>query len=63
LDQEGDLGDDDGSFKGDISSLQAVLTNLPSGIMVNDLDKIAAPPSVVDHSPARYCIRLWNCVP
>jgi triacylglycerol lipase len=63
LDQEGDLGDDDGSFKGDISSLQVVLTNLPSGIMVDDLDKIAAPPSVVDHSPARYCIRLWNCVP
>jgi len=63
LDQEGDLGEDDGAFKGDISSLRAVLTNLPSCAPVGDLDRIAAPPSVVDHSPARYCIRLWNCVP
>jgi hypothetical protein len=21
-----------------------------------------APGGLVDHSPARYCIRLWNCV-
>jgi len=63
LDQDGDLGDDDGSFKGDISSLRAVLTKVSSQIPVADLNQIAAPPSVVDHSPARYCIRLWNCVP
>jgi hypothetical protein len=27
-----------------------------------DLAEIPAPPGLVDHSPARYCIRLWNCV-
>jgi hypothetical protein len=27
-----------------------------------DLAKVPAPPGLVDHSPSRYCIRLWNCV-
>ncbi len=26
------------------------------------LDRVPAPPGLVDHSPARYCMRLWDCV-
>jgi hypothetical protein len=59
---EGNLDTDDGSFKGDVESLRAAVAGLPSSIRVGDLDTIMAPPSVVDHSPARYCFRLWDCV-
>jgi len=61
--QEGDLGDDDGSLKGDIASLCSALAKPPSRIPAGGLLQMAAPPSVVDHSPARYCVRLWNCIP
>lgn len=58
----GDLDTDDGSFKGDIESLRLAIVGLPSSIKAGDLDHIPAPPSLVDHSPARYTFRLWDCV-
>ena len=58
----GDLESDDGSLKGDIESLRAAIVGLPRSIKVADLDNIDAPPSLVDHSPARYCFRLWYFV-
>lgn len=60
--ENGNLESDDGSFKGDVESLRAAVAGLPGSIRAGDLDTIMAPPSVVDHSPARYCFRLWDCV-
>ena len=58
---EGNLdNDDDASFRGDVESLRAAIVGLPQTIA--DLNQIDAPPSLVDHSPARYCFRLWDCV-
>jgi hypothetical protein len=62
FDENGILGQDDGSFKGDVESLRAAVMTLPSSIRIGELDTILAPLSVVDHSPARYCFRLWDCV-
>jgi len=59
---DGSLDTDDGSFKGDIESLRAAIAGLPSSIRFQNLDDVPAPPSLVDHSPARYCFRLWDCV-
>jgi hypothetical protein len=59
---DGDLDTDDSSFKGDIESLRAAIVGLPGSIKTGDQDNIPAPPSLVDHSPARYCFRLWDCV-
>lgn len=60
--EDGVLDRDDGSFKGDVMSLEAAVVGLPGCMKPGDLDKVDAPPSLVDHSPARYCFRLWDCV-
>jgi triacylglycerol lipase len=62
FDENGVLGQDDDSFKGDVAALRTAVIGLPASIRLGDLDQIPAPPSVVDHSPARYCFRLWDCV-
>jgi Lipase (class 3) len=62
FDDNGSLVPDSGSFKGDAGALQDGVTAFPSDFR-NVLDGTDAPPGLVDHSPARYCIRLWNCVP
>jgi hypothetical protein len=62
FDVDGTLDMDDGSFKGDIQSLKAAVVGLPPSLKLGNLDNIPAPPSLVDHSPARYCFRLWDCV-
>jgi hypothetical protein len=59
---DGDLDTDDSRFRGDVESLRAAVLSLPASIKAGDLDNIPAPPSLVDHSPARYCFRLWDCV-
>jgi hypothetical protein len=59
---DGDLDTDDSRFHGDVESLRAAVLGLPASIKTGDLANIPAPPSVVDHSPARYCFRLWDCV-
>jgi hypothetical protein len=63
FDQNGNLAIEDGddNVNVDIAALEAIFRGLPPDLRTG-LDQIAAPPSVVDHSPARYCIRLWNCV-
>jgi hypothetical protein len=62
FDDDGNLDTDDSTFKGDVASLRAAILGLPASIKSGDLDNIPAPPSVVDHSPARYCFRLWDIV-
>jgi len=59
---DGDLDTDDSRFHGDVESLRAAVLGLPGSVKTGNLDGIPAPPSVVDHSPARYCFRLWDCV-
>ena len=62
FDDDGNLDTEDSTFKGDVQSLQAAILGLPASIRARDLDNIPAPPSLVDHSPARYCLRLWDFV-
>jgi hypothetical protein len=62
FDTDGNLDTDDSTFKGDAESLKAAIFGLPASIKPGDLDNIKAPPSIVDHSPARYCFRLWDLV-
>jgi len=57
----GDLDTEDSTFHGDVESLQAAVLGLLGGVRAGDLT-VNAPASVVDHSPARYCFRLWDCV-
>lgn len=59
FDENGDLGTDDDSFKGDLAALSTAVTKFPKDFS-GGLEKIAAPPGVVDHSPARYCMLLWG---
>ena len=59
--EAGELAPDDGSFQGDERAFAAAIKGLPHDFSAG-LDKIDAPVGVRDHSPARYCIRLWNCV-
>ena len=61
FDKQGNLMEDDGSFKGDVDALRVSIEGLPRDLS-EGLDKIDAPEGVVDHSPARYCTRLWNLV-
>ena len=61
FDENGNLSEDNGSFRGDIAALATVFTRFSVDLSL-DLAKVPAPPGLVDHSPARYCIRLWNCV-
>jgi Lipase (class 3) len=62
FDDDGNLDNEDSTFKGDVQSLQAAILGLPASIKPGDLNNIPAPPSLVDHSPARYCFRLWDFV-
>jgi len=62
FDDNGNLGSDGDTFGGDIDALRAAVNGLPANLLTADLSQISAPPSVVDHSPARYCFRLWDCV-
>jgi hypothetical protein len=62
FDDDGNLDTEDSTFKGDVQSLQAAILGLPASIKPGDLNNIPAPPSLVDHSPARYCFRLWDFV-
>jgi triacylglycerol lipase len=61
FDANGNLDGDDGSFKGDAAALAVAVKGLHWDLST-DLSKVPAPDGLVDHSPARYCIRLWNCV-
>jgi hypothetical protein len=62
FDENGNLGSGDDTFDGDIESLRTAVNGLPEDLLAADLATIPAPHSVVDHSPARYCMRLWDCV-
>lgn len=46
---------------GDWADLAVVIRGLPRAGLVTDLNS-PAPAYLVDHSPAQYCIRLWNQV-
>ena len=60
FDENGVLGPDDSTFKGDCNALRAAVEGTVMDL--TKLDTTDAPMGVVDHSPARYCIRLWNCL-
>jgi hypothetical protein len=60
FDGEGNLKDAQEEFLGDANALRAAVEGLPPSLMDQSLN-CPAPPSVVDHSPARYCMRLWAC--
>jgi hypothetical protein len=60
--ENGDLDTGDDTFRGDIEALSTAVSGLPGSIALGNPDDIPAPPSLVDHSPARYCFRLWDCV-
>jgi Lipase (class 3) len=63
FDTQGVLSDDSGSFQGDVSALRVAIAGLPASLSAG-LATVNAPDGLVDHSPARYCIRLWNaCAP
>ena len=62
FDENGNLGSGDDTFGGDIEALRTAVNGLPKNLLDADLATIPAPHSVVDHSPARYCMRLWDCV-
>ena len=61
IDESGNLVEDDGSFRGDVNALKVALAGLP-GAGIIFFPNGQAPEGVVDHSPGRYCVRLWNCV-
>ena len=66
IDNDGDLSESTdcsiaAAFKGDVIALETAFQGVPSNPL-SGLDKIDAPPALVDHSPARYCVRLWNLV-
>jgi len=54
----------DGTLGGDLDVVERVIGGLPADVMGDwaKLDALPAPPGLVDHSPARYCMRLWDCV-
>jgi hypothetical protein len=58
---DGDLDTEDSRFQGDVDSLRAAVLGVLGNIRAGDLT-VNAPAGVVDHSPARYCFRLWDCV-
>jgi hypothetical protein len=62
FDENGNLSMGGDLFSGDLVALRAAVYGLPHSLQGLDLDTILAPPSVVDHSPARYCFRLWDCI-
>jgi Lipase (class 3) len=53
-----------GALAVDLGVLGSLAGGLPADLMADShkLDELPAPPGLVDHSPARYCVRLWNCV-
>jgi len=61
FDEEGRLDESKGGFLGDVSALATVFSRFTVNLTA-DLSKIPAAPGLVDHSAARYCIRLWNCL-
>lgn len=65
FDEAGWLDEEHGGTLGaDLAVLERVVGGLPADFMKDPekLDELAAPPGLVDHSPARYCMRLWDCV-
>ena len=66
IDENGNINLEAESFRIDIEALEKAVRGLPASLKASllreDASKIPAPPSVVDHSPARYCMRLWDCV-
>ncbi len=58
-----DVQDDD-KLDADLGVLERLIGGLPADLLADPkrLDDLPAPPGLVDHSPARYCKRLWDYV-
>lgn len=52
------------SLSADFGVLERLIKGLPADFVTHpqQLDDVPAPPGLVDHSPARYCMRLWDRV-
>ena len=61
FDEQGRLSEFQGSFLGDVAALATVFSRFTVRL-TDELAKLPAAPGLVDHSAARYCIRLWNCL-
>jgi pimeloyl-ACP methyl ester carboxylesterase len=47
----------------DLADMGRMVCSLPADIRTNVKQlNLPAPAGLVDHSPARYCMRLWDCV-
>ena len=67
FDAGGNLSPDTSTLNADLGALCDLLRTLPQTVNEAardgvDLNRVPAPASLVDHSPARYCFRLWDCV-
>ena len=62
FDEHGNLSRGGDDFKGDANALRTALEGMPATFRLDRITDTLAPPSVVDHSPGRYCFRLWDCV-
>jgi hypothetical protein len=60
FDEEGNLYTANSTFAGDCDALRPAVESV--AVDFSKLDSVEAPAGLVDHSPARYCIRLWNMV-
>ena len=56
--------ENEGTLAADLGVVERLVGGLPADLLGDPpkLDELPAPPGLVDHSPARYCVRLWNCV-
>ena len=56
--------ENEGTISDDFKVIMHAIHGLPADLHFHheELEQLPAPPGSVDHSPARYCIRLWNCV-
>ena len=69
FDAQGKLGKGDDTARADFSAFITPLTEWRGKLAKIDvssrdafLASVAAPGGLLDHSPARYCFRLWDCV-
>jgi len=58
---DGDIQQISNAPLGDWTDLARLIQALPRAGLIFDLNS-PAPAYLADHSPAQYCIRLWNCV-
>ena len=55
--------EEEDALSADLGVLEKTIASLPKDLLTNaQLLNRPAPDGLVDHSPARYCMQLWDCV-